>query len=323
MARATVTGEPRGRFRLEAQGPYSLSASTRFLEGFAPASYVGDDAERLRLAFVADGLDGGEWAAGALARAEGEGVVVETYGEAVPEVVRGQVERILSLDADGRDFPEVGERDPVVGGLQERYPGLRPVLFWSPYEAAAWAIVGNRIRIAQAARVKARMAEELGEEVEVAGVREYAFPGPSRLEGLEGFRGLFGRKAEWLRALARAAREGKLEARRLRSLPVEEALVELKELSGIGGFGAELVLLRGAGVRDHLPTHEPRLARAVAMAYGLERPPSVGELREISENWRPYRTWVALLLRTMLEDETHEIASKPGNATGGGRRTGA
>ena len=59
------------------------------------------------------------------------------------------------------------------------------------------------------------------------------------------------------------------------------------------------------------------------MAYGLKRPPSIGELREISENWRPYRTWVALLLRTMLEDETHEISGEPGNASGGERRTGA
>jgi DNA-3-methyladenine glycosylase II len=285
---------------------------------------VGEDADRLRLGFVADGLDGGERVAGALARADEDGkVIVETYGEAAPEAVRSQVGRILSLDADGRGFPGVGERDPVVGALQERYPGLRPVLFWSPYEAAAWAIVGNRIRIAQAARVNARMAEELGEEVAVAGMRERAFPGPSRLEGLRDFPGLSGRKAEWLRALARAAKEGKLEARRLRSLPVEEALAELKELPGIGDFGAELVLLRGAGVRDHLPTKEPRLGRAVAIAYGLKRPPSIGELREISENWRPYRTWVALLLRTMLEDETHEISGEPGNASGGGRRTGA
>lgn len=56
----------------------------------------------------------------------------------------------------------------------------------------------------------------------------------------------------------------------------------------------------------------------------LKRPPSAEELQEISENWRPYRTWVALLLRTMLEDETHEIAGKkPGNASSGGHRTGA
>ncbi len=45
----------------------------------------------------------------------------------------------------------------MVGRLKERYPGLRPVLFYSPYGAAAWAIIGNRIQIVQAARIKARI----------------------------------------------------------------------------------------------------------------------------------------------------------------------
>ena len=35
--------KPTGRFRLEAEGPYSLSASIRFLEGFVPASYGRQD----------------------------------------------------------------------------------------------------------------------------------------------------------------------------------------------------------------------------------------------------------------------------------------
>jgi 3-methyladenine DNA glycosylase/8-oxoguanine DNA glycosylase len=67
--------------------------------------------------------------------------------------------------------------------------------------------------------------------------------------------------------------------------------------------------VRGAGAPDRLPAHEPRLGRAVAMAYGLEEPPTAEELYEISEGWRPYRSWVGLHLRTMLEDETGEIAS--------------
>jgi hypothetical protein len=104
-------------------------------------------------------------------------VVVETYGEARTEAVRDQVERILSLDVDRSGFPGVGVRDPVVGELQKRYPGLRPVLFYSPYEAAAWAVIGNRIRVVQAARIKALMAEQLGKIVEVDGKEEYAFPG--------------------------------------------------------------------------------------------------------------------------------------------------
>ena len=297
-----------GRFEFDPSGPYSLAASVRFLEGFAPARYEGDGSDRLRLAFFADGLGRGEQAAGALVNQEGDGVVVETYGEAAPEAVRDQVERILSLDVDGSGFPGVGARDPVVGELQERYPGLRPVLFYSPYEAAAWAIIGNRIWIVQAAKIKARMTAELGKIIEVDGKEEHAFPGPSSLLELGSFPGLSERKVGYMRALARAALEGRLESSHLRSLPAEEALAELKKLPGIGGFSAELILLRGAGVPDRLPVHEPRLARAVAAAYGLKKPPAAKELTEIAEGWRPYRTWVALHLRTMLEDETGEIA---------------
>lgn len=292
-------------FEIVPEGPYSFAESVKFLEGFAPAAYEGGDSERLLLAFVADG---GEEVAGVEIRSEGEAVVGEVCGDADVEVVKRQVGRILSLDVDGSGFTEVGERDAVVGRLQRRYPGLRPVLFYSPYEAAAWAIIGNRIRITQAAKIKARMARELGEAVEVAGKREHAFPGPSRLSELEEFTGLFGRKAEYLRRLGLEASRGKLEAGRLRAMPVREALEDLKELPGIGGFSAELVLLRGAGEPDYLPVNEPRLARAVALAYGLDETPGPVRISEIAEGWRPYRAWVSLYLRAMLEEETGEIS---------------
>src|SRR5215210_4317147 len=176
-----------GRFELRPVGPYSFGASVRFLEGFAPAAYGGDRSGHLHLAFVADG---GEEVAVVCVMEEGGVILGEVSGGAKVGVVRRQVERVLSLDVDGRAFPEVGERDPVVGRLQARYPGLRPVCFYSPYEAAAWAIIGNRIRITQASRIKARMAKELGPHVEIHGEREHAFPGPSRLMRLREFPGL-------------------------------------------------------------------------------------------------------------------------------------
>lgn len=95
-------------------------------------------------------------------------------------------------------------------------------------------------------------------------------------------------------------------------MPVEEALEELMKLPGIGPFSAEAILLRGTGEPDYLPTNEPRLARAVAMAYRLDEPPALDTLREIAERWRPYRTWVAVHLRTMLEEETGEISGGAG-----------
>lgn len=65
--------------------------------------------------------------------------------------------------------------------------------------------------------------------------------------------------------------------------------------------------MRGAGEPDVLPASEPRLGRAVALAYGLDAAPSGPELERLAANWRPYRSWVSFLLRVFLEEETHEI----------------
>jgi DNA-3-methyladenine glycosylase II len=296
-----------GSFELRPVGPYSLAASVRFLEGFTPAAYEGHEEGHLHLAFVADG---GEDVAGVCVREE-EGVILgEVYGDSGVEVVKRQVERILSLDVDGSAFPEVGQRDLVVAKLQERYPGLRPVCFYSPYEAAAWALIGQRIRIVQAAGIKNRMAEKLGPTVEIHGARQHAFPGPQKLGTLEAFPGLTARKVEYLRRLGREAAEQKLEAAYLRSLPVQEAFALLEELPGIGPFSSDLILLRGAGSPDVLPTSEPRLGRAVAMAYNLEAPPKQEALQHLAQNWRPYRTWVSLHLRVMLEEQTAGISQQ-------------
>jgi DNA-3-methyladenine glycosylase II len=288
-------------FTLTPAGPFSLAASTRLLEGFAPAAYHGQTAGHLDLAFPVDG----DWRTVGVhlqQHRDGDAVAGEVVGTADPELVRAQVARILSLDVDGTGFPQIGQRDPVVHQLQQHYPGLRPVTFWSPYEAAAWTVISQRIRMTQAATIKARMAQQLGEAVQLHGDTLAAFPAPARLAAFDGFPGLSDRKVAWLRALAAAALDGQLDATRLRSLPREQALAELRALPGIGDFSAELILLRGAGDPDHFPNHERRLQRAMARAYHLDEPPAPEQLRAIAEAWRPYRTWVCLLLRTELED---------------------
>jgi DNA-3-methyladenine glycosylase II len=292
-------------FELVPRGPFSLAAGAAFLEGFSPAAYRGAEAGHLHLAFVPDGEAA---AAGVCLRQPDGAVVGEVFGEADPDAAADQVARILSLDVDGSGFPEVGRRDPVVGKLQGRWPGLRPVGFCSPYEAAAWALICHRIRMVQAARIKARMAEALGQAVDVHGDVRHAFPSPARLAALDGFPGLYWRKVENLRSLGEAAAVGLLDGARLRELPRSEALAELKRLPGIGDFSAELVLLRGAADPDHLPLHEPRLCRGAAIAYDLEEPPDRAWLEERSQAWRPYRTWVVLLLRVLLEAETGDTS---------------
>lgn len=295
---------------LPVKGPFSLEASTRFLEGFAPAGAHAGGEQVLALAFPVEG----DWrTAGAIVRQRDDRVTAAVYGEADREAVGAQLMRLLSLDVDGSGFRSVGERDPVVGELQRRYPGLRPVGFWSPYEAAAWAILSHRVRIMQAAKVKQRLAEQHGSAIELDGRRLCAFPAPQVLRKLRSFEGIAERKLPWLRAIAEAAIEGELDGARLRSLEPSQALNELRRLPGIGPFGAELILIRGATHPDLFPAQERRLHEEIARAYQLSDR-SLAALEAIAENWRPYRSWVALLLRTRREDETAEMPPVNGSA---------
>jgi DNA-3-methyladenine glycosylase II len=292
-----VGAESLGRsFEISPLGDYSLEESASFVGAWhkAPAE-GGADSGHLHLAFL---TDRGWNPVGLCLTQDANGVVHgEVYGGAPAGDVRAQAERILSLDVDGRAWPEVGRRDPVVGRLQKRFPGFRPVNWSDAYEAAAWCILSARVTMRQAQGVKDRMSRELGHEVDVHGQRMWVFPEPGRLVDLKEFRGLFGRKTEYLNHLGEAALAGRLDTDRLRALSADVALAELKRLPGIGEFGAQLVRLRALGAVDELPTSERRLLEALRTAYGLPHEAYYGTLQDLAEAWRPYRMWVCVCLR--------------------------
>jgi DNA-3-methyladenine glycosylase II len=277
------------------RGPFSLARAATF--GFGPRTPEPFDGA-LRLAFAADGSFA---PAGVVLREGPAGIDISVEGEAEAGAVERQVARILSLDHDGEAWPEVGRRDPTLGELQRRHDGLRPVLFHSPYEAAAWAILSARRRRAQALTLRARLSERLGTRFELAGRELDAFPPPERLleDPLEGLPGM---AAARLRGVAEAALSGRLEAEALRALGPDGAIEQLLELPGIGPFYAWLVAVRAVGFRDVLASSEPRLLDAVALVYGLEAPPDEQAFERLAEPWRPYRTWAGVLVRVGAQE---------------------
>ncbi|MHB2019584.1 MAG: hypothetical protein ACYCW6_21790 [Candidatus Xenobia bacterium] len=88
---------------------------------------------------VAFPLDGTWQPVGVCLQQSARGLEAELFGDADAQAAQRQTARILSLDVDGTGYPAVGERDPVVGRLQQAHRYLRPVLFYSPYEAVAAA----------------------------------------------------------------------------------------------------------------------------------------------------------------------------------------
>jgi DNA-3-methyladenine glycosylase II len=214
-----------------------------------------------------------------------------------PATVVAQVARVLSLDHDGAVFDEIGRRDPVIARLQEVAPGLRPPLFYSPYEAAAWAVLSARRSGRQMAEVRRRLSVAHGTVFDLAGTPTAAFPAPAQLLAVRSFPGLNELKIARLHGIARAASDGWLDASSLKAIGPEEASAKLQTLPGIGPFYASLVVVRATGFADVLPVDEPKLLAAVGDLYHLGHPASAEELTRIAEAWRPRRTWAAVLVR--------------------------
>jgi len=275
-------------FVLEPRGPFSLERAARVLLGYPVPTAVWDGV-RLSVAFCLDRT----W--------EPVGATLEQRGDALhvdaPAHARAAIRRIFSLDLDGDAIREVARRDPVVRRLVERMPGLRPVLFGSPWEAAVWAILTQRVQMKQAARRMRELADEHGALVRTGGHALRAFPGPERMLQVRQIRGVLAEKIDWLHGCAHAALRGRLDTERLRAMPTQVALRELRQLPGIGPFSAELILLRGVGVPDLFPTAAARAQHFVERAYGPG-----ADVERLAENWRPWRSWVAFLLRNAAED---------------------
>ncbi len=285
-------------FTIEAKGPFSLHELATF--GFGQRADPEWDGV-MRMAFCVDGddSDGHEFGGqvGVEVRPAEGGVECRMTGDADPDVVRRQVARVLSLDYDGEEFLDVGRRDPVIGRLQAAAPGLRPPLFYSAYEAAAWVVLSARRPAAQMADVRRRLSEAHGAGFELAGQRLAALPSPRQMLEVITFPGLNPEKIERLHGVARTALDGQLDTGTLLAMGPEAAMDHLQAIKGIGPFYSALIVVRGTGFADVLPVNEPKALQLAGRLYGLAGPPDDAQFRAMAEAWKPFRTWAVVLIR--------------------------
>ncbi len=302
-------------FRVVPQGPFDLATAQDFAGGFAPG--LGETAVTARGLLMVFPLEDGSGSAAVDVRQDADGTVWgEVFGTHDAEAARAQAARSLSLDIDGRGWPEVGLRDPVIGALQGRYGPLRPVCFHSPYEAAASFVIGARISMRQGARIRAQLAAAHGDAIALPDGREvHAFPRPAVLLGVDDVPGISAEKVRRLHAIAQAALDGRLAAERLRSMPAEEAIADLRTLPGVGPWTASGILMRGAGTPDTLPLDDAISRDAVRASYGLPAEPTDAQWLAIAEAWRPYRMWATVLTHMAWRRERPDGPPRGGPGT--------
>lgn len=188
--------------------------------------------------------------------------------------------------------------DPTLGRLIE---SLEPVDLatwrarWSldNFGSLARRIVGQQIATQAAAAIFGRLQAFIGDRVAASAIVEAS---DTELRAI----GLSANKAASLRDLAARTLDGRLQLDRLHDLPDDEAHDQLTAVRGIGPWTADMFLLGQLGRSDILPAGDLGIRRAVQQAYGLEKMPSEGEVRRMSEAWRPYRSLATAYLYSSL-----------------------
>jgi DNA-3-methyladenine glycosylase II len=226
----------------------------------------------------------------------------DPLSDAEAEALRKQVARVVSLDHDGEAFHQLCLSDPVLARIHMKAPGFRPALFYSPYEAALWSIISARRARSQGITLRARMSELYGAGFELSGTRTLCVPTPSALLEIESVPGLPADRIPRLHAVAQAAQRGVLNADRLRAMAPEDAKAELQQLPGIGPFYSSLIVIRACGHADAPTLGEPRSRAAIEQAYGIDHELGDEELLALAERWRPFRTWISVMMRALSTD---------------------
>jgi len=110
--------------------------------------------------------------------------------------------------------------------------------------------------------------------------------------------GLSRPKQAAITAVAEAINCGSLEPALLGELPVEEALLQLTSIKGIGRWSAEVYLLFCLGHADIFPSGDLALREAARLIWDMEERPADQKLKQLAQKWSPWRGVAARLLWT-------------------------
>jgi DNA-3-methyladenine glycosylase II len=103
-------------------------------------------------------------------------------------------------------------------------------------------------------------------------------------------------KTAYGRHLARAILRGELDLAGLCLRDDESVKTQLMKIKGIGNWTADIYLLMGLRRPDIWPRGDLALAAAIRDLKGLKQKPTLEDLEEIGEKWRPWRAVAARIL---------------------------
>nr|WP_303623761.1 DNA-3-methyladenine glycosylase 2 family protein [Shimia sp. CNT1-13L.2] len=145
------------------------------------------------------------------------------------------------------------------------------------------AIVSQQVSVASANAIWTRL-----KDARMTGPRKIMWASDEDLRAL----GLSRQKVRYARALA----EARINYAALRDAPTDEVIATLTEVSGIGVWTAEIYAMFSLGRADVFAPGDLALQEAARILFDLEARPKERDLRQMAEDWAPWRSVAARLL---------------------------
>ncbi len=291
---ASAAGAEAGvTLRLRYRPPYDWDSMLGYLQARAIPGVEVVENGRYRRTVEIDGF-AGTVEATHLPERESLGVTIHFPNvRSLPAIVT-RVRRLFDLSADIEAIGAHLSRDPLLAPLVARRPGLRALGGWDGFELAVRAILGQQVSVAAARRLAGQLVALHGKPVPAAYGRHpnpsHVFPTAERLASAEAMGlGMPGRRQRSLKALAEAAVADPNLFRPFGT--IEEAIVRLRKICGVGEWTAQYIALRALREMDAFPASDIGLLRGAATIYGA--PSTSASILGRAESWRPWRAYAA------------------------------
>lgn len=223
------------------------------------------------------------------------------------EEVAAYIWEWFDLDQDLSHFYEMASQDKVLHKVYKNYYGLRMMCIPDLFEALTWAIIGQQINLTFAYKLKKSFVEHFGEHFTFEGDTYWLYPTYERIATLEvdELRKLqfTVRKAEYVIGVAKAMTNGELTKEMLLQEQeyhfVQKSLMEIR---GVGAWTADYVMMKCLHYSSAFPIADVGLHNALKLQLGLERKPTIAEIKEVEANWQSWQAYATFYLwRSLYE----------------------
>ncbi|MCC6404964.1 MAG: DNA-3-methyladenine glycosylase 2 family protein [Candidatus Yanofskybacteria bacterium] len=185
--------------------------------------------------------------------------------------------------------------DPVMRKLVKRFVLRRITVAKNPLEELVSSIISQQLSVKAADTIWKRFR----------GLFNGRMPSAERVIATPGVRirscGMSGSKAEYVKNVARAFRDGHLNRAHLMRMTDDEVCERLVAIKGVGQWTAEMFLIFALGRSDIFSPGDVGLQNAIKKLYGGKSTPQAIERR--ARRWAPYRSYAARYLWKSLDNE--------------------